>query len=137
MPEVISRDIYSNDLEYLEVIDLKSYYPNNQDQQTLRANELVIARLFYPIGFAAYKPPTTRTLALLRLAVNPQHRRQGVATRLIEHVINLTQCSKITVVLRESNLEGCEFLNAVGFKAVNLMTDHFGDEDGIYFVRKV
>ena len=89
------------------------------------------------MGFAAYPPPTTWTIQLMRLAVHPAHRRGGIATRLLDHVITDTGCRKITMVLRESNRSGCEVLKKLGFKAVNIIKDRFDDEDGFYFIRKV
>lgn len=136
---MIDGNIYSGELDALEVIDLKSYYPHNLSRDDLKKFKLAIARKSYrPIGFAAYRPPTTRTVQLMRLAVLPAYRNQGVATELIEYVITDTSCTKITTVLRESNLDGCKFLSKFGFKAVNVLRERFEDgEDGIYFVRKV
>lgn len=129
----VNHYVYSGDYQRMVLIDLKSSYPNNWDEAKLRGHKVVIARTLEANAFAAYKPPTTKTLALLRLCVHPAFRRQGYGSALLEYIIRNERVSKITCVLRESNLAGCLFLSHHGFMSPSIMQGHFGDEDGIYF----
>lgn len=133
----VNKYVYSGDYERLEAIDLKSSYPHNWDVDKLKQHDVIIARGLEACGFAAFKPPTSRTLPLLRLCVHPSHRRQGVGTSILDYIIRNMLVDKITVVLRETNLVGCQFLAANQFRAMSIMRGHFDDEDGIYFKRVV
>lgn len=137
----VDGHIFADDYQFFEIIDLKSYYPHNWSTEDYRIPDLKVARDGHlPAGVIATDPSPVRLMRLRRLCVMPEQRRQGIGTALIESVIEDAkdmQISKITTVIRESNLAGALFLKANGFKAVHLMKDHFPDESGYFFKRKL
>ncbi len=75
--------------EYRGAIDPPSSAPNETRERLLSAMEtssVVLATVDgIPAGCVFYEPRPAR-LYLFRLAVVPEHRRKGIARRLIEHV---------------------------------------------------
>lgn len=85
-------------------------------------------------GFMVYEILKDR-LRILNFAVHPDERRQGIGTamtnRLIEK-LSQQRRTRIQLFLRESNLVGQLFCRSLGFKAINVIREHYADtnEDG-------
>jgi len=91
-------------------------------------------------GFMLYEIYGNR-LQICRLAVDPDHRRQGVASGLVKKLIARlnNRRGEIVTVLRESNLEGQLFYQKMGFIATGTLRRHFTDtdEDGYRFIYRL
>jgi ribosomal-protein-alanine N-acetyltransferase len=88
------------------------------------------------VGFAIYEPKKTR-LHLLNFGVATEHRRQGVGTQMLEHLIHKMRGQRrrqLSVVVDERDLETQLFLAKCGFKATSVIRDYFADShsDGYY-----
>lgn len=75
-------------------------------------------------------------LHVVRFAVHPRYRRQGVGRQLIQKLrgkLNAQRRSRLTLLVRETDLDTQRFLRAVGAKA-KLAHQAFGEwEDGYEF----
>lgn len=85
-------------------------------------------------GFAIYAAHSDH-LFVCALAVRPELRRRGIGTHLLYSLkMNLNDRVKLlSTIVRESNLDGCGFLKASGFRAVEVRHGWFEDEDGYLF----
>lgn len=78
-------------------------------------------------------------LNIIDFAVHPAYRRSSIGRQMAEKLIGKLSSyrrTKITTLLRETNLDGLLFFKSMGFEAVNLVIEHFDDEgcDGIAMV---
>jgi len=78
----------------------------------------------------------SRCLDLLRLAVCPTFRRQGVGTALVDKLkskITSQRRRLLTVDVPETNLPAHLFLAAQGLRATAVVPDFYGDADAYRF----
>jgi len=91
------------------------------------------------LGYAIYEHGRAGA-HLLRLAVDPKFRRQGVGTALVQKILSLPDGRRadITATVRESSLEAALFLRACGFTA-RLKRGGFSDthEDAYVFTSRI
>lgn len=88
-------------------------------------------------GFMVYELHKS-TLRLLNLAVDPFHRRSLVGRQLIQRLQDKLKNQRRTLItadVRETNLSGQKFFAACGFRAEQVISEHFGDtgEDAYQF----
>jgi len=65
---------------------------------------------------------------ILNLAVHPDFRRQGVATRLMEEILQASKgknCSGFFLEVRGSNTEAIKFYERLGFKIAGVRKDYY------------
>lgn len=80
-------------------------------------------------GFVVYELLDRRT-RVLDLAVDPESRRLGVGRGLVEMLVSKTERQgrdRIVASVRETNLPAQMFFRAVGFRAVDVLREHYGD----------
>ena len=86
------------------------------------------------LGFASYWLVHDE-LHLLNLATHPAHRRRGIGTRLMGHLIALARsrgCRYITLEVRRGNHPAQALYQAHGFDAMGMRTRYYSDgEDAI------
>lgn len=86
------------------------------------------------VGFANYWLVHDE-LHLLNLATHPEHRRQGIATRLMRHLAEVARaraCRYITLEVRRSNHAAQALYQAQSFQAVGVRARYYSDgEDAI------
>jgi ribosomal-protein-alanine N-acetyltransferase len=91
------------------------------------------------VGYMVYESCKDK-LKLLNLAVDPAHFRHGIGSQLIAKLVGkLTsnRRTRISTIVRESNLGAQLFLKAVGFRAqVPILKGHYSDtkDDAYKFV---
>ncbi len=88
------------------------------------------------IGYVLHELFETK-LHLLRFAVHPGWRRQGVGALLVGKLtatLARGRRNRVTADVPESNLGACNFLAGMGFRAVRVLRGQFGSEDGYRFV---
>lgn len=82
-------------------------------------------------GFMVYELHKTR-LHVLNFAVHPEYRRLGVGRCMAEKLLGkLSQQrrTRITLEVRERNLDAQLFFSEMGFKAVSVLRDYYDDSD--------
>jgi ribosomal-protein-alanine N-acetyltransferase len=75
------------------------------------------------VGFMIYETPKNR-IHLLNIATAPEFQKQGVATQMIQKLISkLTNQgrTRITMEVRESNLQALVFFRSRGFRATGVL----------------
>ena len=91
------------------------------------------------IAFCNYWLVTTE-VHILAIATHPDHRGQGVARKLLEHVLALartTGCSLATLEVRRSNKPAIALYERAGFKTVHVRARYYQDdgEDALVMLR--
>jgi diamine N-acetyltransferase len=79
----------------------------------------VIAENATPIGCVAYESPRVGTAYLNRLSVLPKHRKRGVGTRLVEHLIQYAEAQAVQTIsigVIAQHLELQRWYRALGFE---------------------
>jgi [ribosomal protein S18]-alanine N-acetyltransferase len=92
------------------------------------------------VGFYVYET-YAESYKLLRLAVHPDFRRLGVGRKMLQKMeskIRDGQRNQLTIELRESLLPAQFFLRSCGFKAVNVLRNHYDNpcEDAYVFIKR-
>jgi len=88
-------------------------------------------------GYVVFEPLKS-SMAILRLAVHPDWRRRCIGVQLVSKVaerVVSTGRKRISLGLRERNLDGQLFLKACGFRATLVRRGHYRDtgEDAFMF----
>ena len=90
------------------------------------------------VGFMIYELHKAK-LHVLNFAVDPEFRRNGIGSQMIEKLVDkLSQQRRQEIVLevRESNLGAQLFFKQMGFKAVLVIRSHYDDtEEDAYVMR--
>lgn len=89
------------------------------------------------VGFVIYSLERGDEIDVLNLAVHPDHRRKGVGRELIRKLqgkLSHMQRNRITLVIRETNLQGQVFFRSCGFQAIATLKNQFAncDEDAYF-----
>lgn len=73
---------------------------------------------------------------IISIAVRPEHRRQKIASLLLEHGLQMLRARGVKRALsevRKSNAPAQSFFSKHGFKAVRIIPNYYRDEDGIVY----
>ncbi len=85
------------------------------------------------IGFMVYRLHKAR-LHIVNFAVAPQYRRQGVGAIMVAKLTSKLAShrrTRVTLECRETNLDALLFFRSRGFRATDVLRDHFDGEDGV------
>jgi ribosomal-protein-alanine N-acetyltransferase len=89
-------------------------------------------------GFMIYEL-SKHALRILNFAVSPDCRRQGVGTQMVQRLLDkLDQQRRTTINLevRETNVAAQLFFSKRGFRAVQVLKNHYGDtNEDAYLMR--
>ena len=69
------------------------------------------------------------------IVVDSQYRRQGIASKLLESVINLNP-ENITLEVREDNISAINLYKKYGFEIVRKREKYYGNIDGLLMIRR-
>jgi ribosomal-protein-alanine N-acetyltransferase len=88
---------------------------------------------FHTVGFVAYAL-RKKHINLLNLVVHQDYRHQGIGAHLIARVQKKLRNDRRTIraVVRDRDLAMQQFLRACGFRAVEVLHQHFFDDDDGY-----
>lgn len=70
-------------------------------------------------------------LDIMNLFVNEENRKQGIATSLMEEMIEKEDYSKIMLEVNENNNEALKLYSKLGFKEINLRDRYYGEDTAI------
>ena len=122
MPEVLHTEQHSFEYAWTEDDFLRCLRQRNCIGMVAEHNERVV-------GFMIYELHKTR-LHVLNFAVNPQFRRMAIGGQMVAKLIGKLSShrrSKITLAVRERNLDAQLFFRAEGFKATRVLRNYYED----------
>ena len=70
--------------------------------------------------------------------VIPEQQKKGIATKLLEYVIEMStikKCSSISLEVRKSNIAARKLYKKMGFEEVSIRKNYYGSEDAIVYMR--
>ena len=70
-------------------------------------------------------------LDIMNLFVNEEDRRKGIATSLMNEMINNEEYSRIMLEVNENNTEALRLYNKLGFKEISLRERYYGEDSAI------
>lgn len=111
--EIESKGIYSNYYVYIE-------------------DKVVLGFISFDIIFERAE--------LNYIFVNKEKRKQGIATKLFNYMLNVCKaknCENITLEVRENNKSAINFYIKNGFKEVAKREKYYKDEDGILMIKEM
>ena len=68
---------------------------------------------------------------IMNLFVNEEDRRKGIATSLMEEMINNENYSRIMLEVNENNNEAMRLYSKLGFKEISLRERYYGEDTAI------
>ena len=131
---LIRRDMQ----QVLDIEEASFEFPWDEDTflQQLRQRNIigmVYATEYSVLGYCIYELHKTR-YDIMNIAVHPRYRHQGVATSLVNRLINKldNRRSAVSTIVRETNLSAQLFFQRQGFRATNVLRNWYDDcdEDG-------
>jgi len=81
------------------------------------------------VGFMIYELHKSK-LRIINFAVHPNYRRNGVGVQMIARLadkLSQQRRQEITLEVRETNLPAQLFFRSQGFRAVNVLREHYTD----------
>lgn len=90
----------------------------------------------YVRGYLCWGIPRPDNAELISLAIDPEYRRMGLATRLLWRVGSLSKARgfrRVLVTVDEHNDDAIAFLRFMGMRGICVKRGWFGDHDGYRF----
>lgn len=130
MPEVMEIENSSFDCPWSEDDFTKCLRQRNSIGFVAELDSRIIGHMIYELH--------QRRLCVLNFAVHPDFRRRKVGTQLIEKLrgkLSANRRNRITLAIRETNLNGQLFFSELGFRATSVERDYYDDsgEDAYVF----
>lgn len=127
------------EVQRIEEASFAEYWTERDFLNTLRNNQNVAltassVRFGHVLGYVVYGLHKRR-YEILNLAVAPAAQRYGVGRQLLEKLqskLAPERRFKIATNVRETNLRGQQFFRACGFRAVEVLRDHYDGGEAAY-----
>jgi ribosomal-protein-alanine N-acetyltransferase len=122
MPEVLAAELASFEYAWTEDDFLRCLRQRNCIGMVAEADDRVV-------GFMIYELHRTR-LHVLNFAVHPKARRTGIGRQMVNKLVNKLSThrrQKITLAVRERNLEAQQFFRGHEFKATRVLRQYYED----------
>ena len=122
MPEVLAIEHAGFDFPWCEEEFLRVLRQRNCIGMVAEAGEQVV-------GFMVYELHKNK-LNVLDFATHPAYRRQGVGGQMVAKLVGKLSSHRRTKILlnvRETNLRGQVFFRSLGFRALEVVREHYGD----------
>lgn len=74
---------------------------------------------------------------IINIAVNVDYQNQGVATKLLEYVINNINADKIMLEVRDDNISAINLYKKMGFEKIIVREKYYGNINGIVMERNI
>jgi [ribosomal protein S18]-alanine N-acetyltransferase len=101
----------------------------------------VVAKVRGRIAGYAVACAEKRNAEVASLAVHPDYRRQGVADRLMRHMLRKLRAAgvrRVELMVRTGNTAGAQLYRSLGFRRVRLVAAYYEDGgDGFLMVRAI
>jgi len=84
------------------------------------------------IAYLAYQEAGEKIFIICSILVSKEHRRKKVGTKLVNKFIKEFSKKQVNTLISEFNLELQLFFKAIGFVAVEIYPDFFGEDHAAY-----
>ena len=74
---------------------------------------------------------------IINIAVDKNYQNQGIATNLLNHILNTYKCNKVMLEVRESNTSAISFYKKNEFIEIHRRKKYYGNEDAIIMERSI
>ena len=74
---------------------------------------------------------------IINIAVDKTYQHKGIATTLINYIVDNYTCEKIILEVREDNLEALNLYKKNNFKEINRRKKYYGNVDAIIMEREL
>ena len=74
---------------------------------------------------------------IINIAVNKKYLKEGIASKLIEFLIETTKAEKIMLEVRSSNTPAINLYRKFGFVDVRIRKNYYGEDDAIVMERRI
>ncbi len=133
MPEVLEIERASFDAQWTESDFLRVLRQRNAVGMVADACDRVVGYMIYDLG--------NTWLHILNFAVAPEFRRRGVGAQMVAKLVGKLSSqrrTRITLEVREGNLQAQMFWKSQGFKAIRVLRGFYEDtaEDAYFMVRR-
>jgi ribosomal-protein-alanine N-acetyltransferase len=134
LPELLRIEQASFDHAWTEEDVLRALQQPNHFSLVAEHEEMVIGYILYDLHKSK--------LHILRLAVLPEYRRQGIGAQFVTTLkgkLSIHRRTRITAVVRERNLDALHFFHRQGFLATTVLRAYYMDscEDGFLMQYKL
>ena len=122
LPEVLAIEVGSFEFPWSEEDFIRCLRQRNCIGMVAEHDDRVV-------GFMIYELDKNR-IEVLNLATAAHHRRRGIGTQMIGKLagkLSVQRRNRITLEVRETNLEAQLFLRAAGFRAVSVLRGFYED----------
>ena len=69
--------------------------------------------------------------------VKEEFRRKGIASKLLNYIVNNNTLKNISLEVRISNSSAISFYESKGFEKVAVRKNYYNDEDGILMIKRI
>lgn len=140
MIDMLMRSFNRGDGEYLEYIDNLSYdYGNEIDwfiENTKNCRVADVVGADGPVGYYVMQTHSKKSLEIVRFAIAPAYRRQGIGTLMIDDILSEGwRYNRVITQINERNLVGQQFLKANYFKCIRILKE--SEEPYYLFVKDI
>ena len=125
-------------IEYEKILDLAKCIKANFTVDNLSANSSVIVYEMDDriVGFLEYYA-NYETAELLNIAVDPKYRNNGIATKLIGYLTNLSDIERIMLEVSSGNKDALTLYSSLGFKTIRTIKNYYEGRDGYAMERSI
>lgn len=129
--------VRADDVDYVRVAELDKQFPNNTySEKQFRKSEYSLSvakdsmnRLH---GYILTKPGDDSTL-IVKMLTNKQSRKSGVASKLLDHVIN--RDGRVSLNVRHHNIDAISLYTKKGFRLHHIEQAYYRNGDDAYHMR--
>jgi len=111
--------------------------PARYEKRIAEQHVVVAERAGVPVGFGTFDPATGE---IVQLYVHPDHAREGVGTRILEHLLQAARAAGCSVVHCAASLNARDFYVKAGFEAGPTRTRRFrsgGEVDCVAMTKRL
>lgn len=122
LPEVLAIENASSDYPWVESTFRSKLRIRNIIGMVAEVDDKVVGYMIYELH--------KNRLHVINFAVDPSLRRRGVGNEMVEKLkskLSFERRNRITLEIRETNIQGQLFFKAMGFRAVKVLRDFYED----------
>lgn len=134
---MIVRQMVAQDMPEVIGIERLSFGEVSGTIQAFLKQNNAVGKVVYDqevMGFILYE--LSDIFTVVSFAVHPDHRRKGVGSKMLESLVKkfTPKRKRIELICQESQLSTLNFLKKNGFRAVEILPEHYENSDDGYLM---